>query len=62
MGIVKAVIAGIIIIIAIVVIYNVVMWKWSKVDKYDLKERSKNKFLDIFEKIASLFDKKDKGD
>lgn len=62
MGIVKAVIACIIIIIAIVVIYNVVMWKWSKVDKYDLKERSKNKFLDIFEKIASLFDKKDKGD
>ena len=48
----------VIVIILIVVIYNIVQWMWSKVDKYELKQRSKDMALNILDKFMSLFDKK----
>ena len=55
-------IAIIVVIIVIVVVYYVVQWRWSKVDKYEFKQNSKNKALDLFDKFMSLFDKKNKDD
>ena len=48
----------VIVIILIVVIYNIVQWRWSKVDKYELKQRYKDMALNILDKFMSLFDKK----
>ena len=52
---------GIVVIRLIVIIYHIVQWRWSKVDKYELQQNSKNKALDLFDKFMSLFDK-DKDD
>lgn len=62
MEIVYWVIGFIIAIILIVIIYYIVQWKWSKVDKYELQQRSKDEALNLFDKFMSLFDKKDKDD
>ena len=48
------------IIIVVVIAYHIIQWRWSKVDKYELRQRSKNRALDLFEKFMSLFDKKSK--
>lgn len=49
-------------IIVIVIVYHIVQWKWSKVDKYELQQKSKDEALNLFDKFMSLFDKKDKDD
>lgn len=49
-------------IIVVVIAYHIIQWRWSKVDKYELRQRSKNRALDLFEKFMSLFDKKNKDD
>ena len=61
MEIVYLALGAIAIIILIVIVYHVVQWRWSKVDKYELQQNSKNKALDLFDKFMSLFDK-DKDD
>ena len=52
------VIGVVVAIILIVVIYYIVQWRWSKVDKYELQQRSKDEALNLFDKFMSLFDKK----
>lgn len=61
MEIVYLALGAIAVIILIVIVYHVVQWRWSKVDKYELQQNSKNKALDLFDKFMSLFDK-DKDD
>lgn len=61
MEIVYLALGAIAVIILIVIIYHIVQWRWSKVDKYELQQNSKNKALDLFDKFMSLFDK-DKDD
>lgn len=61
MEIVYLALGAIAVIILIVIVYHVVQWRWSKVDKYELQRNSKNKALDLFDKFMSLFDK-DKDD
>lgn len=61
MEIVYLALGAIAVIIIIVIVYHVVQWRWSKVDKYELQQNSKNKALDLFDKFMSLFDK-DKDD
>lgn len=61
MEIVYLTLGAIAVIILIVIIYHIVQWRWSKVDKYELQQNSKNKALDLFDKFMSLFDK-DKDD
>lgn len=62
MEIVYWVLGAIAVIIVIIIVYHVVQWKWSKVDKYELQQNSKNKALDLFDKFMGLFDKKDNDD
>lgn len=62
MEIVYLALGAIAVIIIIVIVYHVVQWRWSKVDKYELQRNSKNKALDLFDKFMSLFDKKSKDD
>lgn len=61
MEIVYLTLGAIAVIILIVIVYHIVQWRWSKVDKYELQRNSKNKALDLFDKFMSLFDK-DKDD
>lgn len=61
MEIVYLALGAIAVIILIVIVYHIVQWRWSKVDKYELQQNSKNKALDLFDKFMSLFDK-DKDD
>ena len=62
MEIVYLALGAIAIIILIVIVYHVVQWRWSKVDKYEFKQRQKDNALNIFDKFMSLFDKKNKDD
>ena len=54
MEIVYLALGAIAVIIIIVIVYHVVQWRWSKVDKYELQQNSKNKALDLFEKQSKF--------
>ena len=59
MDLAKAIIIFLVVLVVIIVGYKVVMWKWGKVDKYELQQNSKNAFLNLWDRLMGLFSHND---